>query len=245
VVLERWAAGDAYEAYVGRWSRRVAAEFVAWLDAPAGGRWVDVGCGTGALATTALRASAPASVVGVDSSTAFLRVARAADPDPRLAFAGGSAMSLPLPDGVADVVTSGLVLNFVPDPSVAVAELARIAAPGGTVAAYVWDYAEGMEFMRRFWDAAAELDPASAELDEGRRFSVCRPDALRELWTASRLTGVEARGIEVPTDFADFDDLWQPFLGATGPGPTYVSTLADDHRDALRERLRTKVRGVR
>jgi ubiquinone/menaquinone biosynthesis C-methylase UbiE len=165
VVLERWALGDAYEAYVGRWSRVVATEFVRWLDVAPDVRWLDVGCGTGALSATVLRDAAPAAVVAVDPSAGFLRTARAGIADPRVAFAAADARAVPLADGAVGAVVSGLVLNFVPDAARAVAELARVTAPGGTVAAYVWDYAEGMEFMRLFWDAAAELDPDTGPLD--------------------------------------------------------------------------------
>jgi SAM-dependent methyltransferase len=239
-VLERWAVGDAYEAYVGRWSRRVAAEFVSWLDVAPGARWLDVGCGTGALAGTVVATAGPAAVLGLDSSTGFLRTAVAGNPG--VAFAAADARRLPLADGGLDAVISGLALNFVPGPERAAAEFARVVAPGGVVAAYVWDYAEGMEFMRLFWDAAAELDPAAAELDEGRRFSLCRPDSLRELWSGAGLTGVDVRPIDIPTVFADFDEFWQPFLGGQGSAPTYVSTLPADRRDALRELLRARLR---
>jgi hypothetical protein len=133
------------------------------------------------------------------------------------------------------------MLNFVPEPPRAVAELARVAAPGGVVAAYVWDYAEGMQFMRLFWDAAAELDPAAAELDEGRRFTLCAPDPLAALWTSSGLRAVDVRAVEIPTEFAGFDDLWQPFLGGQGSAPTYVASLPVDRRDALRDLLRARV----
>jgi SAM-dependent methyltransferase len=237
----RWESGDAYEAYVGRWSRLVAAEFFAWLDVPPGKRWLDVGSGTGVLTATALAAADPAAIVGVDASTGFLRTARARVTDPRAAFSAGDARRLPLADGAFDAVVSGLVLNFVPDAPGAVAGLARVAAPGGTVAAYVWDYAEGMAFMRHFWDAATALDPAAAELDEGRRFSICRPEPLRALWADAGLSGVEVRPVDVPTAFTDFDDFWQPFLGGQGPAPGYVSSLAPERRDALREALRERL----
>jgi hypothetical protein len=104
---------------------------------------------------------------------------------------------------------------------------------------YVWDYAEGMEFMRRFWDAAAALDPAAASLNEGIKFNaVCTPDGLRDLFTEAGLRDIETRAIEIPTRFVDFDDYWTPFLGGQGPGPGYVATLDDARRDALREHLR-------
>jgi SAM-dependent methyltransferase len=236
-----WADGEAYEAYVGRWSRRVAGEFVAWLDVPAGRRWLDVGCGAGALTATVLAAADPDEVVGVDPSEGFLTHARATIDDPRATFRTGDARALPVPDDRFDVVVSGLALNFVPDPPRAVSELARVAAPGGRVAAYVWDYAEGMAMMRYFWDAAVDLDPAATELDEGVRFPVCHPDALRDLWHGAALSGVTVRAIDVPTVFADFTAYWNPFLGAQGAAPAYLSSLPDDHRQALRNRLAERV----
>jgi SAM-dependent methyltransferase len=236
-----WTSGDAYEAYVGRWSRCVAQTFVPALRVPAGRSWLDVGCGTGALTATVLALADPAEVVGVDPSDGFLEAARARVADPRASFRAGDAQSLPLPDHGFDAVVSALALNFVPDPDRAVAEFARVARPGAVVAAYVWDYAEGMQLLRAFWDAATELDPAAAELDEGRRFPLCRPGPLGELFTAAGLTGVEVVPIEVPTVFADFEDLWRPFLGGQGPAPGYCATLTDGRRDALRERLRARL----
>jgi SAM-dependent methyltransferase len=241
VMHEVWAVGDAYEAYVGRWSRRVAAAFVHRLEVPAGRRWLDVGCGTGALIATVLAAADPAQVVGVDTSAGFLANARARIGDPRSTFGAGDARALPLPGRRFDAVVSGLALNFVPDPRRAAAEFARVTASGGVAAAYVWDYAEGMAMMRYFWDAAATLDPAAAELDEGRRFPLCRPEPLGGLWADAGLDPVTVEAIEVPTVFADFDDYWRPFLGGQGPAPGYVMSLTEEHRRALRDLLRARL----
>lgn len=241
MVREVWAVGDAYEAYVGRWSRLVADAFVRWLDVPTGLRWLDVGCGTGALTATILAVADPAEVIGVDPSDAFLTGARARITDGRSTFHTGDARSLPLPDNHVDVIVSGLALNFVPEPGLAVAESVRVAKPGGLVAAYVWDYAEGMAMMRSFWDAAVALDPAAAELDEGPRFPVCRPESLSALWTETGLADVAVAPIDVPTVFADFDDFWTPFLGGQGPAPGYVMSLTDRDRLALRDLLRARL----
>jgi SAM-dependent methyltransferase len=237
---EVWNVAEAYEHYVGRWSRRVAESFVPGLGVPAGLRWLDVGCGTGALTSVVLHAGEPAEVHAVDPSNGFLTHAgRTADP--RVQFSVGDARALPFPDGRFDVVVSGLVLNFLPDPVGAAAELARVAAPGGVVAAYLWDYADGMQMIRYFWDAATALDPAVAEQDEGRRFPLCHPDPLRSLWNGAGLTGVEVEPIDVPTRFRDFDDYWSPFLGGQGPAPGYVGTLDDDSRAALRALLHDRL----
>lgn len=234
-----WAQGDAYEAYVGRWSRRVAAEFVPWLDVPGGARWVDVGCGTGALTEAVVTLAAPASVVGVDPSDGFLGTAR--ERVPGATFEAGSAAELPVADGAADAVVSGLALNFVPDATAAVAEGVRVAARGAVVAAYVWDYAEGMQLMRHFWAAAADVDPAGADLDEGTRFPLCRPEPLRRLWQAAGLADVTVRPIDVPTAFASFDDYWRPFLGGQGAAPGYLATLPRSRQEAIRHAVRVRL----
>ena len=229
-----WEVGDAYEAYVGRWSRLVAAEFVGWLGVPPGRRWLDAGCGTGAL-TTAILGSGPARVVGVDPSLGFLAQAHGG------VRVAGDAAALPLRTGAFDAVVSGLALNFVPRPEAATAEFVRVAAAGAVVASYVWDYAAGMRMMRLFWDAAAEVDPAGAGLDEGDRFPICREPALREAWLAAGLTDVTTCSIEVPTVFAGFDDFWRPFLGGQGAAPAYLARLDERRQAAIRERLRSRL----
>jgi len=238
----RWDSGDAYEPYVGRWSRLVAREFVKWLALPPASRWLDVGCGTGALTQTVLEHAAPSEVVGTDPSVAYIALARARmDGDPRVHFEIGDAQALRAAAATFDMVVSGLVLNFVPRPELAVAEMARVTRPGGTVAAYVWDYAEGMRLMRHFWDAADALDPKAKELDEGQRFWLCNPEPLSRLFLSAGLKDVEVRAIEVPTYFRDFDDYWSPFLGGQGPAPSYAMSLSEERRAELRERLRASL----
>ena len=231
-----WAHGDAYEAYVGRWSRQVAARFIRWLAIPDGRRWLDAGCGTGALTSAVTH---PALIVGVDPSLGFLS-GFVGDGDRGIAVAG-DATALPFPDGVFDAVVSGLALNFVPRPEAAVAEFARVAAPGAVVAAYVWDYADGMQMMRHFWHAATEVDPAAGALDEGRRFPICHAPALAEAWMAAGLRRVSTTKIEIPTVFAGFDDFWRPFLGGQGPAPAYLATRTADQRETIREALRKRL----
>ncbi len=240
--VDRWDSGDAYEPYVGRWSRLIAREFVRWLAVPPGSRWLDVGCGTGALTKTVLEHAAPSEVVGTDPSASYIASAGARmDDDPRARFEIGDARALRAATATFDVVASGLVLNFVPRPEPAVAEMARVTRPGGTVAAYVWDYAEGMRLIRHFWDAAGVLDPKAKELDEGRRFWLCQPEPLSRLFLTAGLEDVEVRAIEVPTYFRDFDDYWSPFLGGQGPAPSYAMSLSEERRAELRERIRASL----
>ncbi|HSR26090.1 MAG TPA: class I SAM-dependent methyltransferase [Candidatus Eisenbacteria bacterium] len=234
-----WTGGDPYERYVGRWSRMVAAELLAWLAMPAGLRWLDVGCGTGAL-SEAILPGAPGALTAVDRSASYVAhtSARLRHAGVRLAVADAAA--LPFPDSSFDVVVSGLMLNFVPDPARAIGEAARVAVRGGTVAAYVWDYADGMGLVRVFWDAAGDLDPRARALDEGARFSLCRPGPLADLFAAA-LGSVQVRAIEVPTLFRDFDDYWLPFLGGQGPAPAYAASLDRPDLDRLRERIRSRL----
>lgn len=236
--VDAWTSDQAYEPYVGRWSRLVAPRFLQWLPDGPPSAWCDVGCGTGALAHAILAAEKPTRVLGVDPSEDYVAAARRGTADLHLEVAVGSATAIPAQDGEFDRVVSALVLNFVPQPDEALAEMRRITRAGGLIGAYVWDYAEGMQLIRTFWDAAIALDPTAVEFDEGRRFPLCRPEPLRALFGSAGLVDVDVASIEVPTVFADFDDLWRPFLGGQGPAPGYYASLPEDRRHALRDQLR-------
>jgi SAM-dependent methyltransferase len=238
---DRWSSGSAYESYMGRWSRLVAPVFLDWLAIPPGRRWLDAGCGTGALTEAILARCEPSSVVGVDPSESFVAHVRTTVIDARVTFEVGTAAETGLGGGDADVVVSALVLNFVPDLNAGLAEARRVVSPGGVVAGYVWDYHEGMQLLRRFWDAAVVVDPAARAIDERARFGNAAPEPLAAAFTAAGLSTVEVRPIEISTVFVDFGDLWTPFLSGTGPAPAYVASLAEPTRDALRERLRASL----
>ena len=239
--MDNWTSGSAYEAFIGGWSRLVAAEFVPWLAVPGGARWLDVGCGTGALTQTVLSSADPERVTGVDSSPAFLDHARQSVTDPRATFEVGDAQALPLPDGSVDAVVSALVLNFVPDPARAAGELVRVARPGAVIGAYLWDSGDGMQMLRQFWDAAATVDPRATQLDERPRFPLCAEGALADLFRSAGLPDVAEKAITVPTHFRDFDELWRPFLGGQGPAPSYLRTLESRGQEAVREQLRSQL----
>jgi SAM-dependent methyltransferase len=234
---EVWASGEAYEAYNGRWSRRAAVEFIDWLGLSAAGRWLDIGCGTGVLTDTILARSAPAAVVGIDSSEGFIAHARRHMQDPRAKFEVGDAEALPFEDGTFDVVVSGLVLNFVRDQEKFVAEMKRVLCSDGTAATYVWDYAGEMQSMRHFWRAAVDLDPKAAAFDQGQRFSMCKPEPLLLMFHKAGFIRSECTRFDIPTVFKNFDDYWLPFLGGQGAAPTYCAALSADQRSRLRARL--------
>ena len=236
-----WAGGKAYEPYVGRWSRLVAREFVDWLAVPPAARWLDLWCGTGALSETVLRHADPARVHGIDPSEGYLALAREQVRDPRVRFEVGDARHLPVESACYDAVVSALVLNFIPDLPAGMTEMARAVRPGGIVAGYVWDYAGKMELMRYFWDAAVALKPGDRERDEGRRFPICQPSPLQQLFEGAGLKEVEVRSIDIPTRFRDFDDYWTPFLGGQFPAPDYAMSLDEAARAALRECIRARM----
>jgi len=237
---DSWNSGDPYEQYVGRWSQRVANEFLAWLNLPLSLRWLDVGCGTGALTAAISEHFGPAQLIGIDTSEGFL--AKASERlKGKATFRVADAVGIPLQDSQMDVVVSGLVLNFVPNPASGLAEMRRIAIAGGTIAAYVWDYAEKMELMRYFWDSAVELNPKARELDEGVRFPLCQPDALERAFRQANLSAIQVVPIDIATPFRDFDDYWMPFLGGQGPAPSYAMSLDEASRNALRDRIRERI----
>lgn len=238
---EVWAAGDAYEPYVGRWSRLAAQQFLTWLQIEQGARWLDIGCGTGALSQTILQIATPATVTAIDRSQGYITYAQSKIKDSRIQFKTGDAQTLPVANSTHDVAVSSLVLNFVPQPAQMVAEMRRAVRPAGVVALYVWDYAGKMQLMRHFWNAASALDPAAFDLDEGRRFPICRPAPLTSLFEAAGLTRVEVRPIDIDTNFLNFDDYWSPFLGGQGPAPAYTTSLSEEGRISLRERIRASL----
>jgi SAM-dependent methyltransferase len=235
---DAWSAGDSYDNYMGRWSRKVAPEFLSWLDASPDKEWLEVGCGTGALAAAIVNECEPASLVAIDPSEGFLAKARSNVSDPRVEFRKGEAGSLPLPDASRDIVASALVLNFVPDRAKAMSEIKRVLRSNGRFGFYVWDYpGGGIEFMRAFWTAAVALDPAARELTEDKRFPFCTRDGLIALTGEAGFSSVECDPIEVPTVFSDFDDYWRPFTLGAGPAPGYCVTLEPAARERLRDRL--------
>lgn len=233
-----WNDGTSYEAYMGRWSRRIAVQFVHWLDRPAALDWLEVGCGSGALTAAILSDGDPATLESIDSSEGFVETTRRNCTDSRLTVKCGDGEQLDVDDACKDVVVSGLVLNFIENRSKALAEMRRVARPDGTVGFYVWDYpGAGVEFMRHFWSAAIACDPEAGRFTEGSRFSFCTEVGLLELADGASLTRLRSTTIEVESLFASFDDFWHPFTLGVGPAPGYCASLSDDHRDRLRQTL--------
>jgi SAM-dependent methyltransferase len=237
---DAWESGNPYEYFMGRWSRLVARSFIDWLSPSSGLRWLDVGCGTGALCEVILNDRGPSELIAVDQSQGFIdSVKKKLGTQVRCEV--GDALDLPLAENSVGMAVSGLVLNFIPDPVEALGELKRVTCPGGTVAVYVWDYSGKMEFLRYFWDAVVEQDPGASGLHEGMRFPDSNEEGLRTMFTEAGLSDVTLAPIEVDTVFANFEDYWKPFLGGQGPAPTYLLSLDDIKRDRLRDVLKERL----
>jgi len=232
-----WKNSEAYELFVGRWSRLAGREFLKWLAPVPGIRWLDIGCGTGALSQSILQLTEPNLVKGIDLSENFIQYCREKVAGQNASFDVGDALALPVETGSFDAAVSGLVLNFLPQSERALSEMKRVVRPGGMIAVYVWDYAGKMQLLRHFWNAAVALDPTAYDLDEGRRFSNCKPDLLKEQFNKAGLGNVKVAPIDVWTEFKNFEDYWRPFLGGQGPAPSYTASLDAKQRAALRDRI--------
>jgi len=230
----RFEDGAAYERMMGVWSRLAGDVFLDWLAPRPGLRWVDVGCGNGAFTELVCDRCAPAAIDGIDPSEGQLAFARTR-PAGRIArFRRGDAMALPFPDNGFDAATMALVIFFVPDPAKGVAEMARVVAPGGLVAAYAWDMTGGgfplasLQAEMRAMGFDPPLPPSAG---------ASRLEALRELWLGAGLEAVETREIAAPRSFADFDEFWSTaMLGASMT--SVIASLSPDERTALKERVR-------
>jgi SAM-dependent methyltransferase len=236
--VDAWQSGRSYEQYMGRWSILIARQFLEWLPVAPNKAWLEVGCGTGAISGLIRQSKQPGAVLAIDSSPDFISFARENHQGGPIHFGIGLAQSLPTVTGYFDAVVSGLVLNFIPEPLRALEEMRRATKPGGVVAAYVWDYAEGMQMLRFFWDAAVVLEPPAAALDEGIRFPLCRQGSLHKLFTDSGFRDIQSRPVEARAIFSSFEDYWQPFQSGVGPAPGYVASLDAAQKRALEQLLK-------
>jgi SAM-dependent methyltransferase len=230
------AAG--YEQVMGRWSRLLAEKFLDFAGTANGEQVLDAGCGPGSL-TFALARRTDGPIDAVDLSDIYVAHAAAANTDPRIRFAVGDLCALPFADAGFDRVLSLLVLHFVPDTARAVSELVRVAKPGATVAAAVWDARGGFVANRMFYDTAAALDPSGA-VRRARNLTrpMTRPGELGAAWRAAGLRQIRETELMIRMTYASFDDYWAPYVGGDGPGADYVATLAAPARERLHEHVR-------
>ena len=239
-----FAMSEGYELYMGRWSRLVVPGYAAFAGVRDGERVLDVGTGTGSVAST-LAAHLPRSeIVGVDQSAAFIAYATKNAKSARVRFESGDAQALRFGDASFDQTMSLLVINFIPDHEKAILEMRRVTRVGGTVSACVWDYGDGMESLRIFWDEAVRLNPAALPKHE-RNMKLSRRGELGALWRRAGLRDVSEEALVIDQAFSSFRDYWGPFVTGTGPGGAYVVSLSDERRRQLELRLRGRLLGGR
>jgi ubiquinone/menaquinone biosynthesis C-methylase UbiE len=232
------ADGDGYELTMGRWSRRLAELFIDFAGAADGEKVLDVGCGTGNL-SFALAARAPSSTItGIDFSQAYIAFAKRKNTEARLTFETGDACAMPYADKSFDRVLSLLVLHFVREPDKAIAEMRRVARPGATVAATVWDVRGGFVGNRIFFDTAAALDPG-AEKHRARYYThpMTRPGELARAWRDAGFNNVREDYLTIHMEYEDFADYWRPVTGKDGPAAAYANSLPADARERFKAAL--------
>ncbi len=236
-----FAVADAagYEIQMGRWSRRLAIEFAAFVELGDGERILDVGCGTGSLAGVIVSVTTTSTIDGVDLAAPYIEYAARTHRDPRLHFQVGDACALPFASCSFDRVLSLLVLHFVPRPLEAVAEMRRVARPGALLAAAVWDLRGGFPAGRIFFDTAAAIDPA-ADAYRARHLTrpLTRPGELAEAWRSAGLLDVVETMLAIRMEYSCFDDYWSPYDGLDGPAAEYVVKLAAEKRAVLKDAVR-------
>ena len=233
------ADGDGYELQMGRWSRLLAEPFLDFVGTTDGGSVLDVGCGTGSLTFALAQRSRIGELQGIDLSPAYVQHAVRRNHDPRIAFKVGDACALDIRDRSFDRVLSFLVLQFIPGPERAIAEMRRVARPGAVVGAAVWDSRGGLVVNRMFWDTAAMLDPNAGER-RTRNYTrpMTRPGDLAKAWRAAGFEDVSETTVGIRMEFRSFDDYWAPCEGKDGPYAEYVGTLDAENRTKLRDALR-------
>ncbi len=239
--MESWSSGSLYNAYMGKWSEQIAKQFIKWLQPSDNALWLDVGCGTGALTKTIVHHASPELIYGLDPSADFISEAKTSVQSKHATFLVGSGEDIPFDSNHFDYVVSALALNFMPNPETAIHEMQGVLKPDGTIAIYVWDYADKMEWLRYFWSSAVVLDTSASQYDEGIRFPICQPDNLKALFESCNLKDIELASLSVPADFDTFEAYWKLLNIGNFPAPAYLKSLSQDKQEELKEHLQASV----
>jgi SAM-dependent methyltransferase len=230
-------AGDAYDRFMGRYSRRLAPLLAEFAGVDRGTRVLDVGSGPGALTAELVDRLGAGSVAAADPSEMFS--ATCAERFPGVDVKRAPAEELPWPDGTFDASLAQLVVNFMSDPVAGVREMHRVTRAGGVVAACIWDYRDGMRMLRTYWESALAIDPAAP--DEGRTMAIATADELRGIWLAAGLVDVESGAFDVEAEYESFDAFWHPFTVGAGPAGMHYASLDSAQAAALREECRHRL----
>lgn len=237
---------EAYELWMGRWSTRLAPAFVSFAGLPKGGRVLDVGSGTGALAAALLEGVEDATVIGIEPAESYVAYSRERLRDERLRFEQGDALAIPFEDDSFDGALALLILQELLDEPKAVQEMCRVTHAGGCVATSQWNFEDGIPMLSLFWEAVIETIATNAAREAATECMVVSypdEDALRHLWQDVGLVEVETQGLEIAMEFASFEDYWAPFLSGVTPASSYAGRLSEDEREALKDCLRQKTLG--
>jgi SAM-dependent methyltransferase len=226
-------AADAYDQFMGRYSRLLSPQLADLARVSPGQRVIDVGCGPGALTAVLVERLSPANVSAVDPSEPFVAAAQARHPgvDVRLA----SAEQLPFADRTFDAAIAQLVVHFMSDPVAGLREMARVTRPDGAVVACVWDHAGDGGPLSLFWQAARALDP---NVHDESQLAGAREGHLAELFDAAGLRNIEDTSISATLEHPSFEEWWEPYTRGVGPAGAYTAQLDADRQVELRERCR-------
>jgi len=234
----RFDDGVAYERFMGRWSRGAGKVFLDWIAPPPGACWLDVGCGTGSFTELIVDMCSPASVLAIDPEQSQIDRARNRPKAAEAHFDIGIAEALPFEDGSFDIVTSALVLNFIPDPARALSEMRRVARKGGTIGGYVWDFAADLSPT---WPLRAGLRQLGAAVAPTPGTEDSRLARLNSLFSGAGLEGVATCSIDVTMRFAGFDDFWESQTPSFNPIVKMIAKLAANDRTRLIDAVRARV----
>lgn len=230
---EQWDNTQGYDLYVGRWSKLISQDFVEWLNPKANLKWLEIGCGTGALTSIIVDKCSPAYLLAVDKSDSYLAKAKESIDSKNVSFSNVDLNTYPLNEEF-NHITSGLVLNFIPQIRELLLHLLNNLKSGGQLSAFVWDYGGHYQPMRHFWEAAKEVSQDAEKFDAGVKFDICTKGKLIQLFESLNLKEVQFTTMERIATFRNFDDYWLPIASAQGSVTEYISTLTESEKDSLK-----------